>query len=105
MADPDYTELGKVTWASSDEDSGPDVGMMLGLGDGKSMWVGEISRRAYGDAETDVKPLGNDGGWWLGIYRPEFEPMAKFADAQSAREFFDAIEASLRLAGKAVLDG
>lgn len=39
------TERGAVTWHSSDEDSGPDVGLSMGLGDGKLLWVGEVPDR------------------------------------------------------------
>jgi hypothetical protein len=85
------TEFGKITWHSSDEDSGPDVGMMLGLGDGKALWVGEISRRSHEEGGEAVTALGDDGGWWLGVYEPKFRPLAKFADAEDARDFFDLI--------------
>jgi len=92
----DQTELGKVTWHSSEEDSGPDVGLMLGLGEGRALWVGEISKRAWTDAGSEIQALGSDGGWWLGIYQPEFQPFAKFADAEAGREVFEQIANSVR---------
>ena len=35
-------EIGEVQWHSSDEDGGPDVGILLGLGGDKMLWVGEM---------------------------------------------------------------
>jgi hypothetical protein len=75
------TERGVVTWHSSDEDSGPDVGLSIGLGDGKLLWVGEVPDR---------------DGWCLAIYHPLCkggrEDLASFHDAESARAFFDEME-------------
>ena len=75
------TERGEVTWHSSDGDSGPDVGLSMGLGDGKLLWVGEVPDR---------------DGWCLAIYHPDSsggrEDLARFDDAESARVFFDEME-------------
>lgn len=35
--------IGQVQWHSSEEDGGPDVGILVGLGDGKALWLGEIA--------------------------------------------------------------
>lgn len=43
---------GQVQWYSSEEESGPDVGILVGLGDGKELWIGEMTSR------EDVGPLG-----------------------------------------------
>lgn len=79
------TERGEVTWHSSDEDSGPDVGLSMGLGDGKLLWVGEVPDRA---------------GWCLAIYHPDKsggrEDLATFDDAESGRVFFEEIEKLVR---------
>jgi len=93
--EPDESEFGRVTWHSSEEDGGPDVGLMLGLGDGRAMWVGEISRHAHEEGGEAVAALGSDGGWWLMTY-PGPQALAKFADAEAAREFFEQIAAAMR---------
>jgi hypothetical protein len=56
MAQPGF-----VVWHSSEEDGGPDVGITVGLGDGKMLWIGERSGRegngmgllVYGDQAID----------------------------------------------------
>jgi hypothetical protein len=56
------TRPGYVVWHSSEEDGGPDVGITVGLGDGKMLWVGERSGRegdgmgllVYGDKSIDA---------------------------------------------------
>lgn len=75
------TERGVVTWHCTAPDSGPDVGLSMGLGDGKLLWVGEVPDR---------------DGWCLAIYRPASsggrEDLGTFDDAESARVFFDEME-------------
>lgn len=95
--DDDETSLGKITWHCSNEGSGPDVGMMLGLGGGNALWVGEVGMSAYEDAGEAARTLGNDGGWWLTVYSTTTggEVLAKFIDADAAREFFDNILGAL----------
>ena len=43
------TEIGGITWHSSDEDSGPDVGISIYLGPDDRLYCGEISRKAFDD--------------------------------------------------------
>lgn len=85
IAEEHETERGVVTWHSSDPDGGPDVGLSLGLGDGKLLWVGEVPDR---------------NGWGLAIYHPAGsggrEDLGTFHDAESARTFFDEIEKVIR---------
>ena len=48
MNEPTYEQMsqpGRVTWHSSEEDGGPDVGLTVGLGDGKMLWIGERSSK------------------------------------------------------------
>lgn len=91
----DQSERGKVTWHSSEEDGGPDVGMMLGLGDGQALWVGEITRRDYEEGGEAVSALGGAAGWWLVTY-PGPQVLAKFVDAETAREFLDQLSDAMR---------
>jgi hypothetical protein len=91
MSDHDETVLGRVTWLTSDEqDGGPDVGMILGLGDGQSLYIGEITIARWLTGGPKVAALGSDSGWWMAIY-PAGTPLAKFADTEAAQTFFDAI--------------
>lgn len=99
MSDASFYDRGKVVWHSSGEDEGPDVGLSLGLGDGRALWVGEISRAAWREGGDEVAALGSDGGWWLLIY-PDHTPLAKFSDAEAARGFFDIIAGLLRETGR-----
>lgn len=84
MTDPS-TEPGAVAWHSSDEGGGPDVGLSIGLGDGKLLWVGETP---------------DHDGWRLAIYHPAGrggrEDLAQFDDAESGRTFFEELEALVR---------
>jgi hypothetical protein len=91
--------LGHVVWHSSEEGAGPDVGISIGLGGGKSLWVGEITRDAWDELSADEKSIsGNDDlGWWAMIL-PGDMPLARFVSGDAAREFSDAVEAALAAA-------
>lgn len=93
--DPTESTLGHVIWHSSDEDSGPDVGISIGLGGGKTLWIGEITDDAYAEGEDEAKALGDSGGWWLMMY-PDRIPFAKFTNGYEARNFADRLEALTR---------
>lgn len=86
----DESEFGRVTWHCSEEDSGPDVGLSLGLGDGRILWVGEISNSAHEEI-SGAAALGNHFGWWLIAYTPECEVLGKFVNAEAARTFIDSL--------------
>lgn len=89
---PPEKSLGQVTWHSSDEESGPDIGISIDLGDGVILYVGEISRDLHA-SDPEAVALGEDFGWWLTLYGPNphagGEPIAKFVSAHAAREFVD----------------
>lgn len=86
---------GHVTWHSSDEDSGPDVGMTIGLGDGRMLWVGAISRARYAETEG-VSHLGDDFGWWIILYDQQGSTVVgKCRDAESAHTMIEWLEAAL----------
>jgi hypothetical protein len=78
---------GYVVRHCSEVDGGPDIGMSLGLGRGRALWVGEITRDAHAGAGEDAAALGDDTGWWLMTY-PDRIALAKFVNAERAREFF-----------------
>lgn len=52
-------EAGFVVWHSSEEDGGPDVGITIGLGSGKVMWIGERSEREGGGQGILIYENGN----------------------------------------------
>ena len=88
----DETEIGRVIWHSTDEDSGPDVGISTGMGKGRSLWIGEITNHRWDELDDEQKAAtgGTSAGWWLMIY-PDCIPLARFVDAESARGFADII--------------
>jgi hypothetical protein len=98
------TELGRIAWHSSDEDSGPDVGVSLGLGNGSMLWVGEISRALHSEGGEGVAALGNDAGWWAVLY-PDQTVLARFVDSCAAQEFIDRIQSAMSRACGAKPDG
>ena len=61
------SEFGRVTWLSSEEDGGPDVGVVLGLGEGRSLFIGELPNITLQEHGLDP----NDGSWWLSMYEPD----------------------------------
>jgi len=62
----DLLEPGQQRWHSSEEDGGPDVGIEIGMPDGSTLWVGEISTSLWDASGCGV--LAPDGGWWLVHY-------------------------------------
>lgn len=90
--DPRLTEAGFLCWHSSDPDGGPDVGISMGLGQGRMLWAGEISRSRHAEGGEEVAALGCDGGWWILLYGSlEVTIVGKAVDAESAREMIEAI--------------
>lgn len=87
-------EPGGVVWACSDEDGGPDVGIWLGLGGGKVLYVGEITEDVYNQGRPDVVEVGDSGGWWMTL---DGIPLAKFACRYAAADFIETLSAKLRL--------
>jgi hypothetical protein len=93
----DETTRGHVIWHSSDEDSGPDVGLSLGLGNGMMLWLGEMSNRALEEAEIDLSRYSD--GWWLTLYQPgKTTIIGAVPDSYEARDAFDEIAAVVRSA-------
>ena len=85
------TKVGGITWHSSDEDSGPDVGISVYLGPDDRLYAGEISRRLFDDHDG-AERFDSDGGWFLVRYTDKEERLiAKFADDIEARDFMDQV--------------
>lgn len=103
--DGDPSELGQLVWHSSGEDEGPDVGMSLGLGDGRSLYLGEMPTSTLTEHGIDVKETGD--GWWLVMYDDKGRLETRIGalvvgDGQDARDIFDQLFA---LAQQALLSG
>lgn len=67
-------KLGHAEWHSSDEDSGPDVGIAIGLNNGAHLWVGELSSARWQEAGGDAMNLGKDSGSWIVLYPAYGDP-------------------------------
>lgn len=87
------TTIGGVTWHSSDEDSGPDVGISVYLGPDDRLWCGEISRSLFDEA-NGAEHFPDDIGRFIVRYQgKEAKLIAKCADELEAREFIEQIAA------------
>lgn len=89
------SQLARVTWHTSEEGGGPDVGISIGLGKGRALWVGEITNDRHADGGAEVAALGDSNGWWLMLYAGKgagTKVFGKFVDAEGARTFCDLIE-------------
>jgi hypothetical protein len=70
LSDAQIEQRGAITWLSSDEDGGPDCGIVVGLGDGRSLHIGEISRHLWEQAGGLEMGLGEDYGHWIVLFGP-----------------------------------
>lgn len=77
---------GQVTWHSSGPGNGPDVGVSLGLGAGRMLWVGELAAQTLLDAGISNPALG----WWVAIFGPkDCKPIAPVHDREAAGELLE----------------
>lgn len=81
---------GGITWHSSEEDGGPDVGISVFLGGGKRLYCGEISRKLYDDENGDAN-FDGDGGWFLVLYDPAPRLIAKMGERQHSHDLMELI--------------
>lgn len=93
-------EHGRLTWLSSDEDSGPDCGLILGLGDSCSLYVGELADSTI--AEAGINPADHEGiGWWVSIHTSTgFQVIGPVLDQEAGRVLVDQLFAAIRQAPK-----
>jgi len=67
-------EIGEVQWHSSEEGGGPDVGILMGLGNGRHLWLGELLD-------------GDGGGVGFIVYGPDRkEVVARLGEYDEVRE-------------------
>lgn len=86
-------ERGKITRHCSDPNGGPDVGLSLGLGDNRLLWVGEVGEPAWSGAA-----LGSATGWRLILYEPEMGRVLGLIDRDRAQLFIERLAATIRCA-------
>ncbi|MFH5949287.1 hypothetical protein [Roseomonas xinghualingensis] len=91
-SDKDDEARGRVTWHSTGEDEGPDVGLSMGLGKGV-LYVGEITSDCHAEGGEEAAALGDDCGWWLTL---RGIPLGRFVSVEAGREFFDVLEGLVR---------
>lgn len=90
-------EIGKITWHSTEDDGGPDVGISMALSGGKELWCGEITNASYRD--SGAQALGSDGGWWIILYEKDSHiVVGKCIEEEPAHRLFEALAASIRAA-------
>jgi hypothetical protein len=81
---------GRVTWMSSGEDEGPDCGLVLGLGGGKALFLGEVSDALV--EECGIEPGFPIDRWWIALQeKNSLRVIAPVADIETARELFAAL--------------
>jgi hypothetical protein len=91
-------DLGRSTWHCSEEGGGPDVGISLGLGDGRMLWCGEIARDRWDEAGEDAKALGTDFGWWIILYSPDSaEVIGKCVSGEAAQRLMEQLAAAFKV--------
>lgn len=89
--DRENTTVGGITWHSSEDDGGPDVGLSVYLGPDDRLWAGEVTRKAFDD-NNGAAHFDSDGGWFLLRYHGnDTQLIAKFGAAEDAREFIEQI--------------
>lgn len=82
------TSVGEITWHSSEDGGGPDVGISLYLGPNDCLYAGEISSdlfRQCGGKEF----YPSDGGWFLVRFAEETSIIASIGDQFSGRDFLE----------------
>jgi len=90
------TTIGGVTWHSSEEDGGPDVGISVYLAPDDRLWCGEISRRLF-EGHDGSAHFDSDGGAFIVRFNGKDTTLiAKCADLDTGREFVEQVAAWVR---------
>jgi hypothetical protein len=100
MHEPDNTP-GSITWATSDEDGGPDVGIWLCVMPDTWLWAGELSDRSFEDAGKEATDLADKPlGWWITVMQIESgkltERVIGRTTQHAASDMLDFIAAAIR---------
>lgn len=73
-----------ITWHSSAEDSGPDVGLSVRIGPDDDLYAGEISDALF-ERHKGAARFGSSAGWFLVRFGKETEIIARFGDEPDDR--------------------
>lgn len=92
---PEDTSVGGVTWHSSEDDGGPDVGISVFLGNNRRLWCGEISRALYDECRGSDH-FDGDGGWFLVLFTHRPLLLAKVGDKDQAKELMEFVASLAR---------
>jgi hypothetical protein len=97
------TSVGGVTWHSSGEDEGPDVGVSVMLENSVRLYCGEISRDLF-ERTGASEHFDSDLGWFFVRYRAgdDVQVLGKCADLHEGREFMEEIAALAERAHEAM---
>ena len=91
----DHSTPGHLTWISSEPDGGPDCGIALGLGNGATLYVGEISCKTHAEGGDEVAALGGDRGWWL-VLHPGRQILGRVVNAEAGLELMERLSCAIR---------
>lgn len=94
--------IGHVTWHTSEEGGGPDVGLQLSLGRGDILWAGEITTEAWMDAGGEEMKLGKEYGHWLILYKKgkPRQVLGRFTNIEARDALIDTLVAAFHKGGK-----
>lgn len=96
-SDEEYAEPGNTIWHVSEPDGGPDVGITVGLGNGRHLWCGEITKDRWESIGGEDAGLGGDGGFWLILYgKNEVQVLGKMVNEIDHVAFFGLLSEALR---------
>lgn len=100
----DETERGRLVGHCSEEDGVADVGASIGLGDGRLVWIGEISSDLYEEAKQQAAgaDIGDGSGYWIVLFGKESKDtvvIGKLADPYMAREALEGLLLTLTNGG------
>lgn len=82
------TSVGEITWHSSEDGGGPDVGISLYLGPNDCLYAGEISSDLFRQCGGE-EFYPSDGGWFLVRFAEETSIIASIGDQFSGRDFLE----------------
>lgn len=92
-------DIGQVQWHCSEEDGGPDVGLLLRLDASQYLWAGELLRDDWEDAGPDAAALGDDSGFWAILYEEGGKRktvLGRFIEQTVAQDFIEKMAMIIR---------
>lgn len=93
----DLYERGRLVGHGSESDGcDADVGVSIGLGDSRMIWMGEISSDLHEEAreQADHDDIGSDSGWWIVLFGKDSKDtvvIGKLADPYIARDALEGV--------------